>query len=52
MAVDREDEDFRLLVDTALSEMYRSGEIEQAFDKHLGGASSAAKKLFRIYAIP
>jgi polar amino acid transport system substrate-binding protein len=52
MAVDREDEDFRLLVDTALSDMYRSGEIEQAFDKHLGGASSAAKKLFRIYAIP
>src|SRR3546814_18579510 len=29
MAVDREDENFRLLVDTALREMYRSGEIEQ-----------------------
>ena len=52
MAVDREDEDFRLLVDTALSEMYRSGEIEQAFDKHLGGAGDAARKLFKIYAIP
>ncbi|WLH38084.1 amino acid ABC transporter substrate-binding protein [Pseudomonas sp. FP2196] len=52
MAVDREDEDFRLLVDTALSEMYRSGDIEQAFEKHLGGADSAAKKLFKIYAIP
>ncbi|KAB0488062.1 amino acid ABC transporter substrate-binding protein, PAAT family [Pseudomonas reinekei] len=52
MAVDREDEDFRLLVDTALSEMYRSGEIEQAFDKYLGGASDAAKKLFKIYALP
>lgn len=52
MAVDREDEDFRLLVDTALSEMYRSGEIEQAFDKYLEGASDAAKKLFKVYAIP
>ena len=40
------------LVDTALSEMYRSGEIEQAFDKYLGGASDAAKKLFKVYAIP
>jgi len=52
MAVDREDEDFRLLVDTALSEMYRSGEIEQAFDKYLEGASDTAKKLFKVYAIP
>ncbi len=52
MAVDRNDENFRLLVDTALSEMYRSGEIEQAFDKYLGGASDTAKKLFKVYAIP
>ena len=52
MTVDRDDEDFRLLVDTTLSEMYRSGEIEQAFDKHLGGASDTAKKLFKVYAIP
>ena len=52
MAVDREDEDFRLLVDTALSEMYRSGDIERAFEKYLGGAGDSAKKLFKIYAIP
>ncbi len=52
MAVDRDDENLRLLVDTALSEMYRSGEIEQAYDKYLGGASSIAKKLFKVYAIP
>ncbi|WP_449440744.1 amino acid ABC transporter substrate-binding protein [Pseudomonas migulae] len=52
MAVDRDDENFRLLVDTTLSEMYRSGEIEQAFDKYLGGASATAKKLFKVYAIP
>ena len=52
MALDRNDEDFRLLVDTALSEMYRAGEIEQAYDNYLGGAGDAAKKLFKIYALP
>ena len=52
MALAREDEDFRLLVDTALSEMYRSGEIEQAYARHLGGVSEMAKKLFKVYAIP
>ena len=52
MALDRNDEDFRLLVDTALSEMYRAGDIEQAYDKYLDGAGEAAKKLFKIYALP
>jgi polar amino acid transport system substrate-binding protein len=52
MAVDRNDENFRLLVDTALSEMYRSGEIEQAYDKYLGGIGDRGKKLFKVYALP
>lgn len=52
MAVDRDDEDFRLLVDTALSEMYRSGEIEQAYDTYLEGITDTDKKLFKVYAIP
>ena len=52
MALDRNDEDFRLLVDTALSEMYRAGDIEQAYDNYLDGAGDAAKKLFKIYALP
>jgi polar amino acid transport system substrate-binding protein len=52
MAVPRDDEDFRLLVDTTLSEMYRSGEIEQAYDKYLEGASETTKKLFKVYALP
>lgn len=52
MALDRDDESFRLLVDTTLSEMYRSGEIEQAYDSYLGGVSDTAKKLFKVYAIP
>ncbi|MNC53874.1 Bacterial extracellular solute-binding protein, family 3 [compost metagenome] len=52
MMVDREDENFRLLVDTALSEMYRSGEIEQAYDKHLGAVSDTSRMLFKLYALP
>ena len=52
MAVDRDDDDFRLLVDTALSEMYRSGEIEKAYDNYLGGVSDTDRKLFKVYAIP
>lgn len=52
MAVDRNDEGFRLLVDTVLSGMYRSGEIEQAYVNYLGGVSDTDKKLFKLYAIP
>lgn len=52
MIVERGDEDFRLLVDMALSEAYRSGAIEQEYDKHLGGINETMKKLFRVYALP
>ncbi|WP_426115587.1 amino acid ABC transporter substrate-binding protein [Pseudomonas sp. DSP3-2-2] len=52
MMVERNDEDFRLLVDTALSEAYRSGAIERAYDKYLGGADGILKKLFKVYALP
>lgn len=52
MAVPRDDEDFRLLVDTTLSEMYRSGAIEQAYDKYLEGTSDTTRKLFKVYALP
>lgn len=52
MMIARGDDDFRLLVDTVLSDMYRSGEIEQAYIKYLGGISGAAKKLFSAYALP
>ena len=52
MMVDRDDENFRLLVDSALSEMYRTGAIEQAYDKHLGGVSDTSRMLFKLYALP
>lgn len=47
MALARDDEDFRLLVDTALSQMYRSGEIEQTYARHLGGVGEMAKNCSR-----
>jgi polar amino acid transport system substrate-binding protein len=52
MIVERGDEDFRLLVDMALSEAYRSGAIEKAYDQYLGGINETMKKLFRVYALP
>ena len=52
MIVDRNDEDFRLLVDTALSEAYYSGFVEKAYDQYLGGSNLTVKRLFRVYALP
>jgi len=52
MVLPRGDEDFRLLVDTVISGMYRSGEIEQAYATYLGGVSEAARRLFKLYAVP
>ncbi|MNO35326.1 Glutamate/aspartate periplasmic-binding protein precursor [compost metagenome] len=52
MIVERGDEDFRLLVDMALSEAYHSGAIEQEYDQYLGGINDTMKKLFKVYALP
>ena len=52
MVLERGDEDFRLLVDTVISELYRSGEIEQVHRKYLGELREGAKLLFPIYALP
>ena len=52
MMIDRNDEDFRLLVDTALSEAYYSGFVEKAYDQYLGGSNLTVKRLFRVYALP
>ncbi|MDH4612462.1 amino acid ABC transporter substrate-binding protein [Pseudomonas sp. BN102] len=52
MIVARGDEDFRLLVDTVLSEMYRSGEIEKAHATYLGGARGTSRLLFKVYGLP
>ncbi|MEG0858110.1 MAG: amino acid ABC transporter substrate-binding protein [Pseudomonas sp.] len=52
MVLPRDDEDFRLLVDSVISEMYRSGAIEQAYQDHLGGATESVRRLFKLYALP
>lgn len=52
MMVDRYDEDFRLLVDSALSEGYRSGAIERNYENYLGGANDMVKSLFKLYTLP
>jgi polar amino acid transport system substrate-binding protein len=52
MMVERNDADLLLLVDTVLSNAYRSGAIERAYDKHLGGVDEVSKKLFKVYALP
>lgn len=52
LGVQRGDEDFRLLVDTALSELYRSGELERLYSEHLGKPGEAEQALFKVYALP
>lgn len=46
----RGDEDFRLLVDTTLSGLYRSGRIEAIYGRYFGPPSEPVKLLFRAYA--
>ncbi|VXB17048.1 Amino acid ABC transporter substrate-binding protein [Pseudomonas sp. 8AS] len=52
LGVPRGDEDLRLLVDTALSELYRSGELERLYGEHLGQPGEAEQALFKVYALP
>ncbi|MCY1275842.1 Glutamate/aspartate import solute-binding protein [compost metagenome] len=52
MVIPRDDDDFRLLVDSVLSEMYRSGEIEKAHATYLGGVRGTSRLLFKVYGLP
>lgn len=52
MAFARGDEDFRLLVDTVISEMYQSGEMEQLHTRYFGEPGDMLKIMFRVYALP
>ncbi|MNE07217.1 Glutamate/aspartate periplasmic-binding protein precursor [compost metagenome] len=52
MALAPGDEDFRLLVDTVISEMYQSGEMEKLQTKYFGAPGDMAKLLFHVYALP
>lgn len=52
MALARGDEDFRLLVDTVISGMYQSGEMEQLHTRYFGEPGEMLKILSRAYALP
>lgn len=52
MALTRGDEDFRLLVDTALSKAQRSGELEKIYSRYFGEPGEMVKALFKVYALP
>jgi polar amino acid transport system substrate-binding protein len=52
LPVDRNDEDFRLAVDTALSKLYRSEHFGDLYRKWIGEPDEAALDYFRAAAIP
>jgi putrescine:ornithine antiporter len=52
IALRRGDEDFRLAVDTALSDLYRSGQYIPTYSRHFGDPSETAQMLFQAYALP
>jgi polar amino acid transport system substrate-binding protein len=52
LPVDRNDEDFRLAVDTALSKLYRSDRFQDIYRKWFGEPDEAALDYFRAAALP
>ena len=52
LALARGDEDFRLLVDRALSKVYRSGEIGNLYAKSFGEPDASTLTFFRQNALP
>lgn len=52
LALRRGDEDFRLLVDRALSAIYRTGSITPLYSVHFGPPNSTAREGFRRLAEP
>jgi len=52
LAMQRGDEDLRLLVDATLSRLYRTGRIDDIFEQHLGKPDAATREWFRRVAQP
>ena len=52
IGVARGDDDMRLVVDTALSSLYRSDDFEGVFSQYLGSPGDFTLKLFKAYARP
>ena len=52
LALPRDDEDFRLLVDRTLSRLYRTGEIWPIYETYFGEPDETTRALFRFAALP
>ena len=52
LAMRRDDDDFRLLVDRTLSRMYRSGEIAPIYGKYFGPPTGLALEIYDLIALP
>lgn len=52
LALQRGDEEFRLGVDEALSDLYRSGRYLPIYTRHFGEPSETVQMLFQAYALP
>jgi polar amino acid transport system substrate-binding protein len=52
LALARDDEDFRLLIDRVISQLYRSGEITTIYASHFGALDESALTLFSWAALP
>jgi ABC-type amino acid transport substrate-binding protein len=52
LAMRRDDDDFRLLVDRTLSRLYRSKDIAPMYAKYFGPPSSQAMDFFDLIALP
>ncbi len=50
LVLPRNDDDFRLLVDTVLSEFYRSDEFDSVYGRYFGPPSDSSKFLFKLYS--
>lgn len=51
LALERGDDEFRLLVDTVLARLYRSGAIEDIFRESFGEGASPSELLLALYVI-
>ena len=52
LALSRNDDDFRLLVDAALSKFYESGDFRALYSKSFGELDDRARAFFALSALP
>jgi ABC-type amino acid transport substrate-binding protein len=52
LSVRRGDDDFRLLVDRTLSQLYRSKEFLSIYSRHFGAPDAGTLDFFQLVALP